>query len=101
MPEDTSPQAKPEPDKELVTVFDSEQESEAMVVQGLLETAGIASDLRGIDTAQNTYPVGGVEILVRQEDADEAAKIIESYRQSPLDDDDEAAEFTGPTQPPE
>jgi hypothetical protein len=94
------PQAKPEPNEELVKVFDSEQESEGMVVQGLLETAGIATDLRGIDAAQNTYPIGGVEILVRHEDADEAEKIIESYRQSPLDDD-ETAEITGPTQPPE
>ena len=94
------PQPQPDPNEKLVKVFDSEQETEAMVVQGLLETAGIETDLRGIDAAQNTYPIGGVQILVRQEDADEAAKIIESYRQSPLGDD-ETAEITGPTQPPE
>ena len=63
MPETTNPQ--PQPNEKLVKIFDSEQESEAMMVRGLLESAGIETDLRGIDAAQNTYPVGGVEILVR------------------------------------
>jgi hypothetical protein len=94
MPQATNPQRSPDPHEKLVKVFDSEQESEAMVVQGLLESAGIESDLRGIDAAQNTYPVGGVELLVRQEDADDAAKIIESYRESPPLDD-ETAEISG------
>jgi hypothetical protein len=85
----------PNPNERLVKVFDSEQETEAMVVQGLLESAGIESDLRGIDAAQNTYPIGGVEILVRQQDAGEAEKIIESYRESPPIDDDETAEING------
>jgi hypothetical protein len=84
----------PNPNEKLVKVFDSEQETEAMMVQGLLESAGIESDLRGIDAAQNTYPVGGVEILVREEDAAEAETIIESYRQSPPIDD-ETAEISG------
>lgn len=82
----------PNPNEKLVKVFDSEQETEAMMVQGLLESAGIESDLRGIDAAQNMYPIGGVEILVREEDAEEAAKIIESYRESPPIDDDATAE---------
>jgi len=94
MPEPTNPELQPQPNEKLVKVFDSEQESEAMVVQGLLETAGIETDLRGIDAAQNTYPVGGVQILVREGDRAEAEKIIESYRQSPPLDD-ETAEITG------
>ena len=86
----------PKPNEQLVKVFDSEQETEAMMVQGLLESAGIESDLRGIDAAQNTYPIGGVEILVRAEDAEEAEKIIQSYRESPpVDDEDETAEISG------
>ncbi len=85
---------KPDPNEKLVKVFDAEQESEALVVQGLLESAGFETDLRGIDTAQNTYPVGGVVIMVREEDAAEAEKIIESYRQSPPVDD-ETAEISG------
>ena len=89
------PDPNPNPNEKLVKVFDSEQEAEALVVQGLLESAGIQSDLRGIDAAQNTYPVGGVEILVREEDAEEAESIIESYRESPPADDDETAEISG------
>jgi hypothetical protein len=82
---------KPQPNEKLVKIFDSEQESEAMVVQGLLESAGIESDLKAIDVVQDVYPgLGGVVILVREEDADEASGIIESYRQSPASDDDTA-----------
>jgi hypothetical protein len=82
---------KPEPNEKLVKVFDTRQESEAMVVHGLLESAGIESDLKAIDVVQDVYPgLGGVLILVREEDADEASKIIDSYRQSPPSDDDTA-----------
>lgn len=90
-----NPNEAPNPNEKLVKVFESEQEAEAMMVQGLLESAGIQSDLRGIDAAQNTYPIGGVQILVREEDAEEAESIIESYRESPPADDDETAEISG------
>ena len=40
---------KPDPNEKLVKVFDTERESEALVVQGLLESAGIASDLMSTD----------------------------------------------------
>ena len=96
MPEPTSTPQKPEPNEKLVKIFDTEQETEAMVVQGLLESAGIDSDLKSIDAPQDTFPgVGGTVILVREEDAAEAGKIIDSYRQSPPLDDDETAEITG------
>ena len=86
---------KPDPNEQLVKVFDTEQETEAMVVQGLLESAGIDSDLKSLDAPQDTFPgVGGTVLLVREEDAEEARKIIESYRQTPPIDD-ETAEITG------
>ncbi len=95
MPEPTNLSSHPDPNEKLVKVFDTEQESEAMVVQGLLESAGLDSDLKSLDAPQDTFPgVGGTIILVREEDAEEARKIIESYRQSPLVDDD-TAELTG------
>jgi hypothetical protein len=95
MPEPTSTAPQPEPNEKLVKIFDTERETEALVVQGLLESAGIDSDLKSIDAVQDAFPgVGGVVILVREEDAAEAAKIIESYRQSPPSDD-ETAEITG------
>jgi hypothetical protein len=96
MPDPPSAAQKPEPNEKLVKIFDTRQESEAEVVQGLLESAGIESDLKSIDVVQEVYPgLGGVMILVREEDAEEAAKIIESYRSSPPLDDDETAEITG------
>jgi len=89
-----SPQ--PDPHEKLVKIFDTEQETEAMVVKGLLESAGIDVDLRSIDAPQDTFPgVGGSIILVREEDSAEAEKIIESYRKSPPLGDDETADITG------
>jgi len=90
------PTARPDPNEKLVKVFDTEQETEAIVVNGLLESAGIESDLKSIDATQETFPgVGGSIILVREEDAAEAERIIEAYRKSPPLDDDETAELTG------
>ena len=86
---------KPDPNEKLVKIFDTEQETEAFVVQGLLQSAGIESDRKSLDAPQDTFPgVGGTIILVREEDAEEARKIIESYRQLPPIDD-ETAEITG------
>ena len=95
MPDPTNLPPQPDPNEKLVKVFDTEQETEAMVVQGLLESAGIDSDLKSIDAVQDAFPgVGGTVILVREEDAEEAGKIIESYRQLPPIDD-ETAEING------
>jgi hypothetical protein len=93
MPDSTSPQ--PDPNEKLVKVFDTEQENEAIVVQGLLESAGIESDLKSLDAVQDAFPgVGGMVILVRESDADEARRIIETRRQLPPLDD-ETAEIAG------
>jgi len=83
----------PNPREKLVKVFDSERESEALVVSGLLESAGIDSDVTSTDAAQNVYPgVGGSVILVREEQADEARRLIEEYRQADSDVDTELNE---------
>jgi len=88
------PEPQPEPNEKLVKIFDTEQENEAIVVQGLLESAGIDSDLKSIDAVQDAFPgVGGTVILVREEDALEAGKIIEEYRQLPPLDDDSTADI--------
>jgi type III secretory pathway lipoprotein EscJ len=95
MPEPTSPSPQPEPNEKLVKIFDTEQENEANVVQGLLQSGGIESDLKSIDAVQDMFPgVGGTVILVREEDAAEAKKIIEAYRKLPPLDD-ETADITG------
>jgi Putative prokaryotic signal transducing protein len=92
---DPSSQPRPEPNEKLIKVFDAEQENEAIVVQGLLESAGIESDLKSLDAVQDAFPgVGGTVIVVREQDAPEATRIIEAYRKLPPLDD-ETAEING------
>ena len=80
--------AVPNPNQKLVRVFDTEQESEALVVRGLLESAGIESDLTSLDAQQEILPgIGGNIILVREEDAEQARNVIETYRQAPATDE--------------
>jgi hypothetical protein len=51
--------------------------------------------LKSIDAVQDAFPgVGGTVILVREQDASEAEKIIEAYRKLPPLDD-ETADLTG------
>ncbi len=70
-----------EADDELVDVFDTQQESEAMVVHSLLESAGIESIITNLDAPQDILPgVGGVLIRVNPAQADEARRIIEEYK---------------------
>jgi hypothetical protein len=89
---------RPNPNEKLVRVFDTEQESEAMVVRGLLESEGIESDITSLDAQQDILPgVGGTIILVREEDADKARRLIAEYSQP----DDETAEFNAIEEPPE
>lgn len=98
MPDSTNPadvQRRPDPNEKLIKVFDSEQESEALVVKGLLDSAGIDCDLTSASMVQEAFPgLGGMIILVRQEDADAARKVIAEYQQAPGADDDENDEET-------
>jgi hypothetical protein len=71
-----------------VRVFDTEQGTEAMVVHGLLESADIDCDVTSLDAQQEILPgVGGTVILVREEDAAIARRLIEEYRRLPGDDE--------------
>jgi Putative prokaryotic signal transducing protein len=94
-----SGEQRPNPNEKLVRVFDTEQESEAMVVRGLLDSAGIDSDITSLDAQQDILPgVGGTVILVREEDAAKARRMIEEYRQAP--DELETAEYAINEEPP-
>ena len=87
----SSAERVPDPHEKLVKVFDSEQETEALVVKGLLDSAGIDADLTSVEAVQDMFPgVGGMVILVREEDADEARRLIEEHRQTPSADDETA-----------
>jgi len=99
---DPKPQPTPRPkpvDEALVDVFGTKEDSEAMVVQGLLDSAGIDSVIVSLDAPQEVLPgVGGVVIRVAAENAEEARRLIEEYRtaaeQAP--EDEEADDVSGP-----
>ena len=78
----TAEAPRPDPNEKLVKVFDSEQESEAMVVKGLLDSASIDNDLQSARLLQDAFPgLGGMIILVREEDAGKARSLIAESRQ--------------------
>jgi hypothetical protein len=78
----TEERPQPDPDEKLIKVFDSEEESEALVVKGLLDSAGIESDLASASLLQDAFPgLGGMIIQVREEDAEKALKLITESRQ--------------------
>jgi hypothetical protein len=90
---------KPNPNEKLVTVFDSEAETEALVVKGLLESAGIEADLAPLSLTQYAFPnVGGTILQVRAEDAEEARRIIAENRQARGESDEEPASEEPPAQ---
>jgi hypothetical protein len=53
-----------------------------LVVKGLLDSAGIESDLASASLLQDAFPgLGGMIIQVREEDAEKALKLITESRQ--------------------
>jgi hypothetical protein len=71
----------PDPNEKLVKVFDSDQESEVMVVRGLLQSAGIECMTTNLEAPQDILPgVGGVVVLVRADQADEARSVLNDYQ---------------------
>jgi hypothetical protein len=86
-------QPRPDPNEKLVKVFESEEETEALVVKGLLESASIESDVAPLSLTQYAFPnIGGTIILVREENAETARRMIAEYRQKQPDADEEAEE---------
>jgi hypothetical protein len=97
----------PNPNEKLVKVFGSEQEPEALVVKGLLDSAGIDSDLASASLVQDAFPgLGGMIILVREEDAEAARGVIAEGLRSAATatlsapDDDSTAEIAIIEDPP-
>jgi hypothetical protein len=83
---------EPQVDPELVRVFDTDQESEAMVVQSLLASAGIEAIVSSLEAPQDVLPgVGGVVVSVSAAQASDAKSIIDDYKNTPaIEADDEA-----------
>lgn len=86
---DTQPKA----DSELIEVFRTMQESEAMVVHGLLTSAGIDSIVINLQAPQDVLPgVGGLSIRVNPAQQVEARSIIDAFNTNlPFEEDSPAA----------
>lgn len=90
--QDDSEKNPPNPNVELVRIFDTQQESEALIVQGLLGSAGIESEITALDAPQDILPgVGGTVLLVRAEDEAEARRVIAESKSLELDANAEPA----------
>ncbi len=67
--------------RKMVEVYQANSEPEAHVIKGLLESAGIESILQpsSISSLQNILVpgTGVVNVLVSEEDAEEARKLLE------------------------
>jgi len=90
----------PNPDQKLETVFDTANETEAMVVQGLLESAGLECLVVSPDAPGEVMSgLGGVVLQVPAERAQEARRLIEEYRagaaSEEADEEPEAPTGTG------
>jgi Putative prokaryotic signal transducing protein len=66
---------------ELEQIFDTADESEALIVRGLLESNGIECLETALDAPQDVLPgVGGIVLSVRADHAAQARLMIEEYR---------------------
>lgn len=71
----------------MAAVFDTQDEAEAEIVKGLLESAGIEAVINSIDTQQDIFPgVGGVVVLVPQDQVEDARQVITAGQNTPEED---------------
>jgi hypothetical protein len=89
-------------ENELVEVFSTNQDSEAQVIQGLLEAADIASVVVAGIGPQDVLPIGTVTIKVAPESAELARRVIaESQQVTDEEMLDQAEANAGPTEMPQ
>jgi hypothetical protein len=97
----TLPKPDPSEEGELVEVFSSNRDSEALVVQGLLESADIQSLIVADVGPQDVLPVGRVSVKVSREAAERARQVIaESQKVSDAEMLDQSESNAGPTELP-
>ncbi len=81
---------QPKADPELVEVFDTVQESEAMVIHGLLSSPGIESLVTNVHFPQDIFPgVGSISVRVNPAQEEEARHLIEDYKANAAPEDDQ------------
>jgi Putative prokaryotic signal transducing protein len=81
---------QPTADPELVEIFDTMQESEAMIVHGLLTSSGIESLVTYREAPDVLAAVGGISVRVNPAQEEEARRVIQDYLANGASDDDSA-----------
>ena len=92
----TLPKSDPSDRGELLEVFAANSDSEAQVVQGLLDSAGIESLIVADVGPQDILPVGGVVVRVAPEFADRALQVIaesQTVSDAEMADEEDTQEF--------
>ena len=93
-------QPNPAAGGDLVIVFDTKDEAEALVVRGLLETEGIETMVSNPEVPQDVLPgVGEIVIRVRPDQAEAARNLSAAQRQGMLAQDFNDSDFAE-EQPP-
>lgn len=70
--------------RELETIFEARDESEAWAVQGMLQSAGIEALVQSLEFPQDIMPgVGSVAVRVPAEQAGEARQLVMSVQNNP------------------
>ncbi len=93
---------KPTPNEQLVQVFDTKEESEALIVNGLLESSGIPALMSSLEAPQDVLPgVGGIVIRVPETLAADALQLIADFRRGGDTRIEETVLSAGETQAPE
>jgi hypothetical protein len=85
---------------DLVIVFETKDEAEALIVKGLLESEGIDTMISNPEVPQDVFPgVGEIVIRVRPDQAEAARSIIAAQRQETSQDfnDSDSAENEPPS----
>ena len=71
--------------QEMMNVFETRQESEAMVIQGLLDSAGIESMVTSDIGARDVLPLGTIVVRVARAEAESAKNVIGDFQTNPSD----------------
>lgn len=87
-------QPNPTAGSDLVIVFDTKDEAEAIVVKGLLESEGIETMVSNPEVPQDILPgVGELVIRVRPDQADAARNLIAEQRERMVSQDFNDSDF--------
>ena len=94
MEELTAAQPNPAAGSDLVIIFETKDEAEALVVKGLLESEGIEIMISNPEVPQDLLPgVGEIVIRVRPDQAEAARNLIAEQRQGMLSQDFDDSDF--------